>query len=89
MGVFVDEPFEGIMALAAHTGFTAAQLHGREAPEVVGRLRREGLLDYDWRESDAGPPRKYYRLTDAGRAALTELRGYWQHLTHTLDTLGR
>jgi PadR family transcriptional regulator PadR len=56
---------------------------------LLSRLRREGLLDYDWRESDAGPPRKYYRLTDAGRAALAELRGYWQHLTHTLDTLGR
>ena len=44
VGVFVDEPFEGIMALAAHTGFTAVQLHGSEAPEVVERLRREGLF---------------------------------------------
>jgi len=44
VGVFVDEPFEGIMALAAYTGFTAAQLHGSEAPEVVERLRREGLF---------------------------------------------
>jgi phosphoribosylanthranilate isomerase len=44
VGVFVDEPFEGIMALAAHTGFTAVQLHGSESPEVVERLRREGLF---------------------------------------------
>ena len=44
VGVFVDEPFDGIMALAAHTGFTAVQLHGSEAPEVVERLRREGLF---------------------------------------------
>jgi len=44
VGVFVDEPFEGIMALAAQTGFTAVQLHGSEAPEVVERLRREGLF---------------------------------------------
>ena len=44
VGVFVDEPFEGIMALAAHTGFTAVQLHGSEAPEVVRLLRREGLF---------------------------------------------
>ncbi len=56
---------------------------------LLSRLRREGLLDYDWRESDAGPPRKYYRLTDAGRDALAELRAYWQALHHTLDTLGR
>jgi phosphoribosylanthranilate isomerase len=44
VGVFVDEPFEGIMALAAQTGFTAVQLHGNESPEVVQRLRREGLF---------------------------------------------
>jgi len=44
VGVFVDEPFEGIMALATHTGFTAVQLHGSEAPEVVERLRRKGLF---------------------------------------------
>jgi phosphoribosylanthranilate isomerase len=44
VGVFVDETFDGIMALAAHTGFTAVQLHGGEAPEVVELLRREGLF---------------------------------------------
>jgi len=44
VGVFVDEPFEGIMALAAQTGFTAVQLHGSEPPEAVQRLRREGLF---------------------------------------------
>ena len=30
---------------------------------LLSRMRRDGLLDYDWRESTAGPPRKYYRLT--------------------------
>jgi phosphoribosylanthranilate isomerase len=44
VGVFVDETFDGIMALAAHTGFTAVQLHGGESPEVVELLRREGLF---------------------------------------------
>jgi phosphoribosylanthranilate isomerase len=44
VGVFVDEPCEGILAMAAHTGFTAVQLHGSEPPEVVQLLRREGLF---------------------------------------------
>ena len=55
---------------------------------LLSRLRREGLLEYEWRESDLGPPRKYYRLTDAGRAQLAELEAYWQQLNHTLQTLG-
>ncbi len=55
---------------------------------LLSRLRREGLVDYEWRESDLGPPRKYYRLTDAGRAQLAELQAYWNRLDHTLRVLG-
>lgn len=56
---------------------------------LLSRLRRENLVDYEWRESDAGPPRKYYRLTDVGRQALVELQEYWRHLTDTLTRLGQ
>lgn len=56
---------------------------------LLSRMRREGLLDYDWRESTAGPPRKYYRLTDLGRAHLAEFRAYWAALTALIDDLGR
>ena len=55
---------------------------------LLSRLRREGLLDYEWRESDLGPPRKYYRLTEAGRSQLAELEAYWQQLNLSLQTLG-
>jgi PadR family transcriptional regulator PadR len=56
---------------------------------LLSRLRRQSLVDYEWQESDAGPPRKYYRLTDKGRSQLAELDAYWQHLDTTLRTLGR
>jgi PadR family transcriptional regulator PadR len=55
---------------------------------LLSRLRREGLVDYEWQESGAGPPRKYYRLTDTGRRAVEELQGYWNHLNDTLTRLG-
>ena len=55
---------------------------------LLSRLRREHLVDYEWQESDAGPPRKYYQLTDIGRRALDELQGYWNHLNDTLTRLG-
>jgi phosphoribosylanthranilate isomerase len=44
VGVFVDEPFEGVMATASQAGLTAVQLHGNEPPALVERLRREGLF---------------------------------------------
>jgi PadR family transcriptional regulator PadR len=55
---------------------------------LLSRLRREQMVDYEWRESEAGPPRKYYRLTESGQRALAELQGYWQHLTETLNRIG-
>ena len=56
---------------------------------LLSRMRREGTVDYEWQESDAGPPRKYYTLTNKGRAALTELTEYWEYLNQTLDTIGK
>ncbi len=56
---------------------------------LLSSMRREGLLDYDWRESASGPPRKYYRLTDLGRDHLAEFQAYWASLTSLIAELGR
>ena len=55
---------------------------------LLSRLRREGLVDYEWQESEAGPPRKYYRLTAAGRAQLDELDQYWAQINKTISDMG-
>ena len=34
---------------------------------LLSKMRRESLLDYEWQESEAGPPLKYYKLTAKGR----------------------
>ena len=34
---------------------------------VLTRLRKEGLIEGQWEESDSGHPRRYYKLTAAGR----------------------
>jgi PadR family transcriptional regulator PadR len=55
---------------------------------LLGKMRREDLVDYEWQESGSGPPRKYYKLTANGQAALADLQGYWDTLNHTIRTLG-
>jgi PadR family transcriptional regulator, regulatory protein PadR len=55
---------------------------------LLSKLRREGLVEYQWQESDAGPPRKYYRLTAAGKAQLAELDEYWARINQTISALG-
>jgi PadR family transcriptional regulator PadR len=55
---------------------------------LLSRMRREGLLQYEWQESDAGPPRKYYQLTAQGRAELDALSEYWKKINRTIEQLG-
>jgi len=56
---------------------------------LLSKMRRDGLLDYEWQESDVGPPRKYYELTPRGQAQLGELTDYWKRLNATIAQLGR
>ena len=56
---------------------------------LLSKMRRDGLVDYEWQESDAGPPRKYYRLTAKGKAQLGELNEYWKEINATINQLGR
>lgn len=55
---------------------------------LLSKLRREALVDYEWQESEAGPPRKYYRLTEAGRSHLASLSAYWATINRTIEQLG-
>jgi PadR family transcriptional regulator PadR len=56
---------------------------------LLSKMRRDGTVDYEWQESDAGPPRKYYTLTAKGRDQLAELTEYWKQINSTIDLLGR
>lgn len=55
---------------------------------LLSRLRREQLVDYEWVESEAGPPRKYYSLTETGSAQLGALEAYWNELNEMIAKLG-
>src|SRR5215468_10029039 len=56
---------------------------------LLSKLRREELVDYEWQESDSGPPRKYYKLTAKGSAQLAEFKDYWDYLNTTINQMGR
>lgn len=74
--------------LAELSGTEFATQEGTLYP-LLSKLRRELLLDYEWRESDAGPPRKYYSLTAKGRSHLSEQREYWKKINGTITKLGK
>jgi PadR family transcriptional regulator PadR len=56
---------------------------------LLSKMRRDKLVDYEWQESEAGPPRKYYELTAKGQERLREASEYWQKLNGTVQNLGK
>lgn len=52
---------------------------------LLTRLKNAGLLSYRWEESNAGPPRKYYSLTESGKTSLAELRISWDELVSSVS----
>ncbi|HTL68382.1 MAG TPA: PadR family transcriptional regulator [Lacunisphaera sp.] len=56
---------------------------------LLSKMRREELVDYEWKESEAGPPRKYYELTAKGKERLREASEYWQKISGTVKNLGQ
>jgi PadR family transcriptional regulator len=52
---------------------------------MLARLRRDGAVETTWRESPAGPPRRYYTLTRSGRQALKQFREEWVRFRDGVD----
>src|ERR1700691_3634472 len=59
---------------------------GTMSPRLA-RLRQDGLVETSWHESTQGPPRRYYRLTADGRAALNAFTAQWQQFRDAVDSL--
>ncbi len=67
----------------------AANLHILEGTlyPLLTRLKNAGLLTYRWVESNSGPPRKYFLMTDEGMAFYAELESTWEELAGAVKTL--
>jgi PadR family transcriptional regulator PadR len=50
---------------------------------LLTRLRKAGLVEYKWVESNSGPPRKYYTLTETGFEFLKNLDLTWKDLVNS------
>ena len=74
---------EIIRHLETHSQLTLAE--GTVYP-ILNRLKAEGLLSSEWVEAEAGHPRKYYSLTEAGRSRLHIMAEGWVAFS---DSLGR
>ena len=54
---------------------------------VLRRLEADGLLDARWAAPTGGPPRKYYRLTPAGKSFSDRAGTEWDALVASMSSL--
>ena len=86
-----------VLALLERGDSYAYEIAGRMAEAVdmgegtvyplMRRMQSDGLVETYMVESPAGPSRKYYRLTDAGRAALASQKAEWTAFARAVDAL--
>ncbi|MGI8581024.1 MAG: PadR family transcriptional regulator [Chitinophagaceae bacterium] len=54
---------------------------------LLTRLKNAEFLTYRWVESNSGPPRKYFTLTEKGAAFYQELEATWQELANAVEMI--
>lgn len=54
---------------------------------LLTRLKNAQMLSYRWVESNSGPPRKYFSLTEKGESFYNELQTTWQELANGVNAL--
>lgn len=83
------EPMYGyqIARLLEQDGSQAPTMKQGSLYPVLRSLEENGLLESTVEPSVSGPPRRYYTITAAGRTALPEWIGLWNHTKNFVDTL--
>ena len=73
MGVLYHEKHYGYSLVRVLCERGSISLKDGTIYPILARLDRDGLVGSEWVESDQGPPRKYYILTESGRQLFDEL----------------
>jgi PadR family transcriptional regulator PadR len=78
--------YEIVSKLTAETDGALGVTDGTLYP-VLYRLERAGFVVVRWETPARGVPRKYYRLTEAGRRELAELTREWTAFADAMNRL--
>ncbi|HEX4824298.1 MAG TPA: PadR family transcriptional regulator [Candidatus Polarisedimenticolaceae bacterium] len=87
LGILWPERLYGLEILRRLESDSDMALSAGTVYPLLARLKAEELLESEWVEADAGHPRKYYRLTTAGRRRAVEMARMWTAFASSLGDL--
>jgi PadR family transcriptional regulator PadR len=84
-----DEPLYGYQIAKRLQQSGDALFSGKQSAlyPVLRNLSTAGLLDSHIEPSIAGPPRRYYRITELGRVVFAEWVATWEDTRHSVDSV--
>jgi PadR family transcriptional regulator PadR len=87
MAALRDEEAYGYQIVERLGGIPGLEVTESTVYPVLARLARDRLVTVRTAASPAGPPRRYYRLSEAGRRRLQEMIGHWQAIQNSVNQL--
>jgi DNA-binding PadR family transcriptional regulator len=86
LGILAEGESYGYAILKQVNALSGGQLEWTDGLlyPLLHRLERLGHVESTWHTPDGGRRRKYYRITDTGRAELAEQRAQWAAVVDTL-----
>ena len=86
LAILADGDSYGYAIIKRVTELSGGHLHWTDGMlyPVLHRLERQGHIEANWSAADNGRRRKYYRITQEGRAQLAAQRQQWQVVDDTL-----
>ena len=76
--VIAAGPTYGYAIASALTDAGLGSIKGGTLYPLLARLEEAGLVTVEWRAGDGGPGRKFYALTETGRAEHEARTAHWQ-----------
>jgi PadR family transcriptional regulator, regulatory protein PadR len=91
LAILAEDESYGYAILKRVRGLSGGELEWTDGMlyPLLHRLRRLGYVTTEWRSPPEGRRRRYYAITDEGRAALAEQRRQWMTVTRALGDVWR
>ena len=87
LGLLAGQPMYGSQLVDELSAHPELAISAGTVYPLLSRLRKSGVVDSAWEESPVGPPRKYYRLTEAGATQLAEMTAGWRSVARGVDAV--
>ncbi len=84
LGLIRQRPAYGYELISRLARWESLSINEGTLYPLLRRLQKDGMVESTWQESDAGPVRKYYRLTPLGTERLQRMDREWNEVVRSV-----